>query len=135
MTSASLANPHRKINRMAAPPIARSLKSLLWAVLVTTVAIVWVAKGAWAERVSHRQLTLERELKELVIEANNIKQQLLQLSEFARVETEARSRLGMEFPANPPDKIWTETPVEQPLLGTMAFFSLIQREAPSFRQH
>lgn len=135
MAAATVLNSRRKANRMAAPPISRTLKRLMWALLVTTIGIGWVAKGAWAERVAHRQLTLERELKELVIEANNLKQQLLQLSEFARVESEARNKLGMEFPANPPDKIWTETPVEQPLLGTMAFFSTIPREPPSSRRH
>ncbi len=134
MTKASISNHRRRHNRMAAPSLSRTVKSLFWAFLVTTIAIGWVAKGAWAERVSHRQLTLEKQLKELVIEANNLKQQLLQLSEFARVETSARRRLGMEFPESPADKIWTETPVEQPLLGTMAFFSTLKRESPSSRR-
>jgi len=103
--------------------------------LVTAVCIGWVAKGAWAERVAHQQLVLESELKAMLNEANDLKQQLLQLSEFAKVETEARERLGMDYPASAPDKIWTDVPVEQPLLGTMAFFSTIQRDPPSSRRH
>ena len=134
MTAKPSSRSSRRPKRMAVPPLSKTAKSLLWALLITTIAIGWVAKNAWAERVSHRQLTLEKQLGEMVIEANNLKQQLLQLSEFARVETEARSKLGMGYPASPPDKVWTEVPVEQPLLGTMAFFSLVQRESLSSRR-
>lgn len=112
----------RRRMRMTYRRLPGGARTLLAALILTVIGLAWVWKGAWFERVSHRQLTLERQEAELRIEANNLKRQILQLSQYARVEKDARDRLGMVFPNTPPDTIWTEAPALASALGTMAFF-------------
>jgi cell division protein FtsL len=106
----------------------------MWAFVIMVVGIAWVAKGSWADSVAREELRLEKAERELRIETNNLKRQLMQAAEYAKVEEQAREKLGMEFDRFSPDTIWTNVPTEEPLLGTLALFSFEIKEKPSLRR-
>ena len=107
-------------------------KTLLFAVGLTLVGLAWVWKQSRYEHISNQMLALERQQVELQNEAGNLRQQLLQLSQYTRVEAQARTKLGMTFPSSPPDTIWTEKTMEQASIGSSIFFAALRsRERPS----
>ncbi len=118
--------------RMTRRPLSTGAKTLLFALVMTGIGLIWVWKQSWFEQVSHQQLALEKQELELQNEAGNLRRELLELSQYTRVESVARDKLGMIFPSSPPDTIWTEGQIEQASLGSMVFFaSLAPKEKPS----
>jgi cell division protein FtsL len=120
--------------KMARRPFSRGLTTLLTAVFLTCIGLAWVWRLSWYEQISNQFLALEKQEGELQNESGNLRQQLLQASQYTKVEALARQKLGMIFPNVAPDTVWTEAPTEQPSLGAIAFLApLSLREKPSSR--
>lgn len=118
--------------RMTRRKLSSGARTLLIAVVLTAVGLCWVWKQSWANQVSAQMLALEMQAKDLRNEGGNLRRQLLQLSEYTKVESQAKERLGMIFPTAPPDTIWTEQKVESAGLGSSIFFAAFgPRERPS----
>ena len=122
----------RSTLRMTRRKLSTGAKTLIFALLMTGVGLTWVWKGSWFEQVSHQQLALEKQELDLQNEAGNLRRELLQLSQYTRVESVAKEKLGMIFPTTPPDTIWTEGETERASIGSMVFFaSLAPKGKPS----
>jgi len=125
MKSASHSRTPRPRMKMARRPLPLGARTLLLAVVLTIAGIGWVKKMSWYEQTSNELLALEKSESSLKNEWGNLQSELITLSGYRKVEADARTRLGMTFPAVPPDTIWTDTPVEHPSLGSLAFLSPI----------
>ena len=121
--------------KMTRRPLPAGARLLLLSVLMTGIGLAWVWKMSWAEQTSNQMLALEKQESEFKNEWGNLQAELSVLSRYTRVESEAKTRLGMVFPTAPPDTIWSAIPVEQPSLGSLPFLSpMPTRERTSSRR-
>jgi len=127
MTTAknSRSKDSRRRIKMTRQPLSTGARTLMLSLLFTGIGLAWVWKMSWSEQTSNRMLALELQETEFKNEWGNLQAELSGLSRYTRVESDARTRLGMVFPTAPPDTIWSEVPVEKPSLGSLPFLSPI----------
>ena len=117
-TFGSLGSRHRKTTR----PLGRIGGALAVIGLLCLLGCLWICKESCYERLSGRMLSLEQQERSLIAENAHLRRELLELSEYTRIEEAARRQLGMIAPATTPDTIWCSTPPQQVMMGSMAFY-------------
>jgi len=116
---------YRRSGASAGGSHGRSRKALTAILTFFVLGCFWVWKETWHERVASQVLTLEKERQALTVKASYLRRGLLSSSEYARVESVARDRLGMKMPRSAPDTIWCpDSKAPEIQLGAMALCRL-----------
>lgn len=96
--------------------------------LLCLLGSLWVWKANMHSHLSQRLLILEGQQRELSAQGGILRADLSELSQFTRIEDQARRKLGMIPPHVPPDTVWCSQPDTPTVMGAAMFFGFKDRQ-------
>ncbi|MCF7810043.1 cell division protein FtsL [bacterium] len=105
-------------------PKVRLFLGIIFALLFLGITRIWL--GNLHERTASKILALEKEHRNLTAENGIIRSELLNLSQYTRIEDIAHRKLKMVAPRTPPDTVWCPEVRQSVMMSSLVFFTDLQ---------